>query len=105
MRCLHMPLLRSSETSRFQQETIVFLLSFLGNNSFKQSIYDQLQLLDRFFFFLILRIMAQKKKKKKNYGSDGILSPSLLNQMIRKRLKLFKQSFCVGASEYASHME
>ena len=41
----------------------------------------------------------------KNYGSDGILSPSLLNQMIRKRLKLFKQSFCVGVSEYASHME
>lgn len=65
-----------------------------GKNSFKQFIYDQLQLLGRLFFLNF-----------KNYGSDGILSPSLLNQMIRKRLKLFKQSFCVGVSEYASHME
>lgn len=41
----------------------------------------------------------------KNYGLDGISSPSLLNQMIRKGLKLFKQSFPIGLSEYVSHVE
>lgn len=35
------------------------ILFSAGKNSFKQFIYDQLQLLGRFFFFLILRIMAQ----------------------------------------------
>ena len=41
----------------------------------------------------------------KNYGLDGISSPSLLNQMIRKGLKLCKQSFPIGLSEYVLHME
>lgn len=76
MRCLHKPLLCSSVTFHFQQERIVLNSLFMINCSCWTD-----------FFFLILRFMAQM----------AYCHPAYWNQMIRKRLKLFKQSFCVGS--------
>lgn len=49
----------------------------------------RLQSLDRISFYF------------RKYGSDGGLSPSPLSQTLRKVLKLFRQVFSIGLSDYA----